>query len=40
MCIRDRLKYNEDDVVNLYSLEKELVKLDIECETDSKGGGQ
>ena len=29
------LKYNEDDVVNLYSLEKELVKLDIECETDS-----
>jgi uncharacterized protein YprB with RNaseH-like and TPR domain len=32
------LKYNEDDVVNLYSLEKELVKLDLECETDSQGG--
>jgi uncharacterized protein YprB with RNaseH-like and TPR domain len=34
------LKYNEDDVVNLYSLEKELVKLDLECETDSQGGRQ
>jgi len=37
--LRTLLKYNEDDVVNLYSLEKELVKLDIECETGSQGGG-
>lgn len=28
------LKYNEDDVVNLYLLEKELVQLDLECESD------
>lgn len=28
------LKYNEDDVVNLYLLEKELVKLDLECESN------
>ena len=33
------LKYNEDDVVNLYSLEKELVKLDLECQTGFQGGG-
>ena len=26
------LKYNEDDVVNLYLLEKELMQLDTECE--------
>ncbi|MGD8627457.1 MAG: ribonuclease H-like domain-containing protein [bacterium] len=32
------LTYNEDDVVNLYSLEKELLKLDIDCETQSRGG--
>ena len=38
--LRTLLKYNEDDVVNLYSLEKELVKLDIECETGSQGGGK
>ncbi len=28
------LKYNEDDVVNLYLLEKELAQLDIECNGD------
>jgi uncharacterized protein YprB with RNaseH-like and TPR domain len=28
------LRYNEDDVVNLYLLEKELVLLDLECENN------
>ena len=32
-ALRTLLKYNEDDVVNLYLLEKELVRLDCQCET-------
>ncbi len=29
------LTYNEDDVVNLYLLEKELVRLDLDCGSDA-----
>jgi uncharacterized protein YprB with RNaseH-like and TPR domain len=31
-ALKKLLKYNEDDVVNLYLLEKELYQLDADCE--------
>jgi uncharacterized protein YprB with RNaseH-like and TPR domain len=31
-ALRTLLKYNEDDVVNLYLLEKELIELDANCD--------